>query len=232
MTDQPYAAERVSYRAGTLEEADLAATPLAQLEAWYADAVTADRAGLLREPNAMVLATADDDGAPASRTVLLKGLDTAGFRLFSNLRSRKARHMSARPAVALLFGWHAIQRQVAVRGVASELPRAEVEAYFRSRPYGSRIGAWASTQSEPAGGRDEIEARAAEMATRYPDTGSAADVPVPEHWGGFLVRATEVELWQGRESRLHDRLVYLPVEVGSLPALDDATAWRVQRRWP
>ena len=229
MTDAPYAAERVSYGEGSLAEADLAATPLAQLERWYADAVAAARAGVLAEPNAMVLATADADGAPAVRTVLLKGMDAAGLRLFTNLGSRKARQVAVQPEVALLFGWHAMQRQVALRGRAEELGRAEVEAYFRSRPYGSRIGAWASTQSADAGGRAEIEARAEELARRFPDTGSDGDVPLPGHWGGFLVRPREVEFWQGRRSRLHDRLVFL----ADAPApLDDAAAWRVQRRWP
>ena len=229
MTDAPYAAERVSYEGGTLTEADLAATPLLQLERWYADSVAAARAGVLAEPNAMVLATADADGAPAVRTVLLKGLDAAGLRLFTNLGSRKARHVAVRPEVALLFGWHAMQRQVAVRGRVEQLGRAEVEAYFCSRPYGSRIGAWASTQSAEAGGRAEIEARAKEMAERFPDTGSADDVPLPEHWGGYLVRPYEVEFWQGRRSRLHDRLVYL---AGAPAPLDEPAAWRVQRRWP
>ena len=229
MTDAPYAAERVSYDDGSLSEADLAATPLAQLERWYADAVAAARAGVLAEPNAMALATADADGAPAVRTVLLKGLDAAGLRLFTNLGSRKARHLAVQPEVALLFGWHAMQRQVAVRGRAEEVDRAEVEAYFRSRPYGSRIGAWASTQSGSAAGRAEIEARAEEMAERFPDTGSADDVPLPEHWGGYLVRPREVEFWQGRRSRLHDRLVFLADAPASM---DDSSAWRVQRRWP
>lgn len=229
MTDVPYAAERVSYDDGCLEEQDLAATPLAQLERWYADAVVAARVGVLAEPNAMVLSTVDADGAPASRTVLLKGLDGAGLRLFTNLGSRKGRHIAGQPQVALLFGWHAVQRQVAVRGRAEQLSRAEVDAYFRSRPYGSRIGAWASAQSADAVGRAEIEARAAEMAERFPDTRSADDVPVPEHWGGYLIRAHEVEFWQGRASRLHDRLVFL----ANGPArLDDERAWRVQRRWP
>lgn len=229
MTDAPYAAERVSYEDGSLTEADLAATPLLQLERWYADAVVAARAGVLAEPNAMVLATADAEGAPAVRTVLLKGLDAAGLRLFTNLGSRKARHLAVRPDVALLLGWHPMQRQVAVRGRVEQLGRAEAEDYFRTRPYGSRIGAWASTQSEVAAGRGEIEARAQEMAERFPDTGSADDVPLPEHWGGYLVRPYEVEFWQGRRSRLHDRLVYL---ADAPAALDDGSAWRVERRWP
>jgi pyridoxamine 5'-phosphate oxidase len=222
---------RVPYTAGTLSERDLAATPLAQFERWWADAARAAADGRLVEPNAMSLATTGADGVPVARTVLLKGVDADGFQFFTNLASRKARTIRERPRVALLVPWLALQRQVGVLGVAEELPRDRVAEYFRSRPYGSRIGAVASRQSEVAASRDEIDAAAAQLAARHPDTGSPDDVPVPEGWGGFRVRPVEVEFWQGRPSRLHDRLVF--VAAGGGPAgLDDAGAWRVERRWP
>jgi pyridoxamine 5'-phosphate oxidase len=220
---------RVTYTAGELHEADLAPTPLAQFRRWYADAVTATADGRLVEPNAMTLATAGD--RPTARTVLLKDVDGRGFAFFTNLSSRKASSIAARPEVALLFPWVSLQRQVAVLGRAEPLGRAAVAEYFRSRPYGSRIGALASRQSEPAASRQEIDDAAAELARRHPDTGSPHDVPVPDGWGGYRVRAVEVEFWQGRPSRLHDRLAYVAID-GSPAALDDAAGWRVERRWP
>ena len=226
--DEQYAAARVSYEAGGLDEADLARTPLAQFEGWYTAAV----AHGVPEPNAMVVATVDASGAPSTRTVLLKQADARGFVFFTNYGSRKAREIFATAAVALTFPWHALQRQVSARGTAEPLPRAETEAYFRTRPYGSRIGAWASRQSEPLAARAELEDRWAELSARWPDTGSPDDVPVPEGWGGFVVRPVEVEFWQGRVSRLHDRLVFVADGDGDPPALDDTGAWRVERRQP
>ena len=224
--DGGYAGARVSYEAGALSEADLAATPLAQFETWYAAAAAAG----LPEPNAMVVATVAADGLPATRTVLLKQADARGFVFFTNLASRKGGHIGETGRVALTFPWHGMQRQVAARGTAELLPRDEVAAYFRSRPWGSRVGAWASRQSQPVASRADVEARYAELAARWPDTGSPDDVPVPEHWGGYVVRPVEVEFWQGRPSRLHDRLVF--VATAGLPALDDPAGWRVERRQP
>jgi pyridoxamine 5'-phosphate oxidase len=218
---------RVTYTAGQLLEGALAATPEAQFRAWFAEAAASPE---VVEPNAMVLSTAGADGVPSSRTVLLKGVDGAGFRFFTNLASRKGRDLAANPNAALLFGWHPQQRQVAVRGTVVPLGREEVRAYFASRPYGSRIGAWASRQSEVVADREVLERREAELASRWPDTGSPDDVPLPEHWGGFLVRPVEVEFWQGRPSRLHDRLVF--VALGPDARLDRAQDWRVERRAP
>jgi len=211
---------RVDYRAGELTEADLEATPLAQFGRWYSDAV---EHGVV-EPNAMTLSTVDEDGVSA-RTVLLKGVDARGFVFYTNLRSRKARGISHDPRVALLFGWYGMQRQIAVRGRVEEVPRAETEAYFATRPHGSRIGAWASEQSQPVSGPDVLRERAAELQDRWPD-----EVPTPRHWGGFLVRVGEVEFWQGRTSRLHDRLVFVNRAAGT--DLSVAENWRVERRQP
>lgn len=230
MTDD-LAATRESYRRGTLLEHDLAPDPLEQFGRWYADAVAAATDGRLREPNAMVCSTVDAQGRPSARTVLLKGVDGTGFRFFTNMTSRKGNQLAHSRQVSLLFGWHAIERQVAVLGVADPLPLAEVAEYFASRPYGSRIGALASRQSRVAVDRDEIEVAAAQLAARYPDTGSPDDVPLPPQWGGYRVMAREVEFWQGRESRLHDRLVYVARnEAGA--RLDDAGEWDMERRWP
>lgn len=190
---------RRSYEAAGLAEADMAATPAEQFVLWFAEAVSAG----LPEPNAMVLATAAADGTPSARTVLLKGHDAEGFRFFTNHTSRKGRDLAENPRASLVFPWHPLQRQVIVAGEVTLLPEAETAAYFRSRPYGSRLGAWASHQSSVLGSRAELDARYAELEARWP-----SEVPVPDFWGGYLLRPLTVEFWQGRVSRLHDRLRY------------------------
>ncbi|MCI2239939.1 pyridoxamine 5'-phosphate oxidase [Paenibacillus sp. TRM 82003] len=220
------AQRRVDYGARSFEPDDLAGHPLAQFQRWYSEAVEA----AVPEPNAVTLATAGPDG-PSARTVLLKGVDGRGFVFYTNQRSRKALAIAHDPRVALLFTWHGPHRQVAVRGRAEAVPRTETEAYFASRPHGSRIGAWASEQSRPIASSAELRAREEELRRRFPDTGSPDDVPAPPHWGGYLVRAHEVEFWQGRTSRLHDRLVLLSRD-GAPAALDDPAAWRLERRQP
>ena len=192
---------RATYARRGLAEADLAPTWLDQFERWLHDALECE----LPEVNAMVLATAGADGAPSARTVLCKGDDPRGFHLYTNHGSRKGRDMAANPRASLVFPWLALGRQVVVAGAVERLSDATSDAYFASRPRGSRLGALASPQSSVLGSRDELERAYAELAERYPE---GADVPRPEHWGGLRVVAQSVEFWQGRPGRMHDRLVY------------------------
>jgi pyridoxamine 5'-phosphate oxidase len=192
---------RIAYRLGTLAESDLQPSPLEQFRAWFAVAVASG----MQEPNAMVLATATQQSQPSLRTVLLKDVDERGFVFYTNLESRKSRELMANPGASCLFPWLALHRQVVVVGHAELIDRAEVGEYFRSRPHGSRIGAWTSRQSTVIDGRDGLEQRYAQLQGQYPE---GSDVPVPDFWGGWLVRPVSIEFWQGRDSRLHDRLQY------------------------
>jgi pyridoxamine 5'-phosphate oxidase len=207
------ASMRKHYREEGLAEAGLADTPVAQFARWFRQAATEGR---LFEPNAMVVSTADAEGRPSSRTVLLKSFDERGFVFYTNYDSRKARDLAQNPYVSLLFPWHPMARQVIVQGVARRTGRDETAAYFRTRPHGSQLGAWASAQSTVIATRAEIDAAYAELAARYPE---GEQVPVPPHWGGFRVAPRSVEFWQGRENRLHDRLRYVAEPDGS---------WRVE----
>ncbi|WP_395695977.1 pyridoxamine 5'-phosphate oxidase [Nocardioides sp.] len=198
------AALRQEYGRAGLDETDLAPDPVSMFERWMRDALDAG----LHDPNAMVLATVAADGAPSSRMVLLKGVGHDGFVFFTNTGSRKGEELAANPRCALLFPWHPLERQVRVEGVATPLPRPDVEAYFAKRPRGSRLGAWASPQSRVTT-KEELAGAYEEAEIRYPD-----EVPVPEQWGGYVVRPHVVEFWQGRPGRMHDRLVYRHVTDG------------------
>ncbi|MFJ3337098.1 pyridoxamine 5'-phosphate oxidase [Streptomyces sp. NPDC086766] len=208
---------RKHYRAEGLSETELADTPVAQFARWFQQAATE---GGMFEPNAMVVSTADAEGRPSSRTVLLKAFDEQGFVFYTNYDSRKARDLAENPYVSLLFPWHPMARQVIVQGVARRTGRDETAAYFRTRPHGSQLGAWASAQSTVIATRADLEVAYAELAARYPE---GEQVPVPPHWGGFRVAPRTVEFWQGRENRLHDRLRYTAQPAGT---------WHVERLSP
>jgi pyridoxamine 5'-phosphate oxidase len=183
-----------------LREPDVAPDPLAQFRAWFREAAEAG----LWLPETVVLATATPDGAPSARAVLLKEADERGFTVFTNLESRKAADLDANPLAALLFLWPPLGRQVRVEGPVERVADEEAEAYFRTRPRGSRIGAWASPQSRVIASREELERLVGEADARFP----GEDVPLPPHWGGFRVVPESAEFWQHRENRLHDRLRY------------------------
>jgi pyridoxamine 5'-phosphate oxidase len=229
---------RREYAAGELKRAGLSADPVAQFNQWFGQASGAQSGGRLRkigialyklwqavlgrEPvdvNAMTLATADKEGRPSARAVLLKGVDERGFIFYTNYGSRKGRELTENPNAALVFYWPDLERQVCVAGTVSTLPRAESEAYFKSRPRGSRIAAWASSQSEVVADRRSLEAECEEMAAKFPGDG----VPLPPFWGGYMLSPARVEFWQGRSNRLHDRFRYTRQPDG---------AWEIERLAP
>lgn len=221
---------RVDYDGEGLDEADLAATPLEQIRRWV-DAASARHtaAGDVPEPLALSLATVDPDGAPNVRTVLMRFLDERGPGFVTALTSTKGREIAGNPRVAAALVWPSMFRAIRFRGVAHEVSREEVEQYFDTRPYGSRISAWTSRQSEPIASRAALEAAYEEYAARWPELGAAGEVPVPDFWGGYRIVPDEVEFWGGRRNRLHDRIVVSRIGPGTLA---DAGAWRVHRRQP
>lgn len=198
---------RREYPPEGLTEDELAPDWVGQFTVWLADAVASG----LAEPNSMVVATADPDGRPSARTVLLKGFDERGFVFFTNYRSRKATEALANPYASLVFFWHPLHRQVVVCGAVERVSRAESEDYFGHRPRGAQLGAWASRQSSVIPGREVLEQAWQQYAARWPE---GAQVPVPEHWGGLRVVPDTVEFWQGRVNRMHDRLRYRRTDPG------------------
>src|SRR5262245_16646986 len=206
---------RRTYGLGELLEEHVDQDPVAQVRRWLDDAVGFG----IAEPNAMVIATADTDGRPSARTVLLKHLDERGFVFYTNQQSRKGDELAANPRCALVFPWHAMERQVRVEGTADNLSSDEIEAYFHSRPRESQLGAWASQQSQPVPSREELDLQFASYDRQFPEGG---EIPVPYFWGGYRIRPDMIELWQGRTGRLHDRLRYRRTE----------TAWTLDRLQP
>jgi pyridoxamine 5'-phosphate oxidase len=209
------AAMRADYARGELRAEDLKSDPIEQFGLWFKQACDA---GLL-EPNAMSLSTVSGDGQPSLRTVLLKSFDARGFVFFTNLGSRKAREIAGNSRIALLFAWLPLERQVAVTGTAERISTAETLKYFLTRPRGSQIGAWVSNQSSVIASRKLLEMEWERMKEKF----AHGDVPRPSFWGGYRVRPRQIEFWQGRRNRLHDRFVYTRQSDGS---------WTIERLAP
>src|SRR5215469_2036371 len=228
---------RRNYSGGGLARTDLDANPVSQFEAWFARAASEQggsrwrkisialyklwHACLGHQPvdvNAMVLATADKDGKPSARTVLLKGVDERGFIFYTNYDSRKGRELTENPNAALTFFWPELERQVCVAGTVSKLSAAESETYFKSRPRGSRLAAWASNQSDIVSNRAELEKKWKAMEAKFPE-----DIPLPPNWGGYVLKPERIEFWQGRLNRLHDRFCY---------TLQLNNSWKLERLSP
>ena len=207
-------AQRREYRRAKLRRQDLNADPVEQFNQWFQEA----KQDNVIEPNAMILSTVSSDGHPSARTVLLKGLDDGDFVFYTNYESRKAREMEANPNVSLLFPWLIVERQVKVQGSISKVSAEESLQYFQTRPRGSRLGAWASEQSTVIQSREVLELSLDKYKREFADK----DIPMPENWGGYRVKVSSIEFWQGGENRLHDRFLYNREEGG----------WKVERLAP
>jgi pyridoxamine 5'-phosphate oxidase len=210
----PLEGERRDYEGGDLDPAHVAPDPVAQFRAWFGEA---REAGIF-EPEAMTVSTVDADGRPASRYVLLRGLDERGFAFYTNYQSAKGQHLTERPRAALTFGWLPMHRSVRIEGGVERLPAHESDAYFASRPRAAQISAWASPQSTVIAGREALDRAVLEVEARF----TGREVPRPPHWGGLVVAPERIEFWQGRSGRLHDRLRYER----------DGDGWRIERLAP
>jgi len=206
---------RREYARARLDEAHVSPDPVVEFHRWFTQAREAE----VLEPNAMTLATATRDGAPSARVVLLKGYDERGFVFFTDYRSQKGTELEQNPQASLVFFWTELERQVRITGTVERTSAQESEEYFRTRPRGSRLGAWVSHQSRVIPSRDLLESGLREVEERFPTD----DVPLPPHWGGYRLRPEEVEFWQGREDRLHDRIRYVRKTGGG---------WRLERLSP
>ena len=200
LDNEKIASIRREYMSHGLHERDAHADPMRQFDAWLKEAIAAE----VSDPTAMTLATSSAAGTPAARVVLLKGADERGFVFYTNYESRKGNELTHNPNACLLFFWHELLRQVRIEGTVTMVPREESEAYFKSRPFESRIGAWASQQGRVLDSRDELDERFAELKAEYEER----EVPIPPYWGGYVLAPTAIEFWAGRPNRLHDRLLY------------------------
>jgi pyridoxamine 5'-phosphate oxidase len=207
---------RQNYTRAGLDETDCEPDPIQQFERWFLEAQAAE----IKEPNAMVLATATPEGKPSARVVLLKGISPDGFVFYTNYLSRKGRDLATNPFASLTFFWAELERQVRIEGSVVLLPRAESEAYFRTRPRGSQLGAWVSRQSDQLASRAELESTLDTLERQF---AGIDQLPTPEHWGGYRLKPDAVEFWQGRPNRLHDRLLY---------QRKGENGWLIQRLWP
>jgi pyridoxamine 5'-phosphate oxidase len=219
-------AMRIVYDKSELLESGLANNPLDQFNNWLSEVVSVG-SDVVIEPNAMVLATSDESGVVTTRSVLLKGIDARGLSFFTNYGSRKAQAMEANSNISVTFPWYPLHRQITVVGTATKLSAAESAEYFYSRPHKSQLGAIVSAQSEVIESREILEETMAELESKYPE---GSKIPMPDNWGGYLIQVDSMEFWQGRQSRLHDRLRF--VRIGDSFDLSSAVAWKVIRVSP